>query len=185
MEAAGLLRVAGFEPESIVDGPGLRFTIFFQGCPHHCPGCHNPETHSFDGGKLLSAEDILAKVCSNELLSGVTFSGGEPMEQASKILPLAREIRKRGLNIVIFTGYLYETLLQKAAQNPDITELLSLAMLLVDGPFVLEKKSLELLYRGSSNQRLIDLPKSLKSGRVVLWKSEFESVFPPMERDWF
>lgn len=184
MEKPGLLRVAGFESESIVDGPGLRFTVFFQGCPHHCPGCHNPETHSYEGGRLLSAEDILAKVLANELLSGVTFSGGEPMEQASSLLPLAKKIREHGLNLVIFTGYLYETLLKKAEQNPDITALLSLAMLLVDGPFVLEKKSLELLYRGSSNQRLIDLPKSLASGKVVLWQSDFESVFPPIEHDW-
>lgn len=172
-----MLRLAGIEPESIVDGPGIRLTVFVQGCPHHCVGCHNPETHDFEGGTLVSISEILEQIDENPLLSGVTFSGGEPFEQAKALLSLAKEVKKRSLHLTIFTGYLFERLLEKGKQDNAILELLSLADLLVDGPFILAKKSLELQFRGSSNQRLIDVQKTLAAGgQIHFWRSSFESL---------
>ncbi len=169
------LRIAGIEPESIVDGPGIRLTVFVQGCPHHCPGCHNPETHDFSGGHFITVEEILKMIDDNELLNGVTFSGGEPMEQAAQLVPLAREIKERGLDLTIFTGYRYEKLLEKTKENPAIFELLTFADLLVDGPFILAERSLDLKFCGSKNQRLIDAQKTIfGDGSIVLWKSKFD-----------
>lgn len=171
------LRIAGIEPESIVDGPGIRLTVFVQGCPHHCLGCHNPETHDFDGGTIMPITTILDSIDENPLLSGVTFSGGEPFGQVQPLLELAREVKKRSLHLTIFTGYLFENLLEKAKQEPNILELLSLTDLLVDGPFILSKKSLELQFRGSSNQRLIDVQKTLaNTGKICFWHSAFENL---------
>ncbi len=175
-----LLRIAGIEPESIVDGPGIRLTLFVQGCPHHCPGCHNPETHDFQGGHLIAIETVLRMIDENELLDGVTFSGGEPMVHARKLLPLAREIKDRNLHLTIFTGFLYEDLLEKSKAEPEIFELLSYADLLVDGPFILARKSLELKFRGSDNQRLIDVQKTLFENKdikiPILWQSKFDEI---------
>ena len=164
----GTLRLAGVVRESIVDGPGLRFTIFCQGCPHGCEGCHNPATHDFAGGYDCDIAKILAAIDENPLLDGVTFSGGEPMCQPEAFLTIAREVKKRGLNIVAFTGYLYEDLLEMAKTNAALSELLPLIDLLVDGPFVLNERDLTLKFRGSANQRVIDVPKSLASGEVCI-----------------
>ena len=101
------LRIAGIEPESFVDGPGIRMTIFTQGCHHNCPGCQNPKTHDFNGGHFIDIEEILDMIEENPLLDGITFSGGDPMDQAAALIPLAREIKERGMNLVIFTGYTY------------------------------------------------------------------------------
>ena len=106
------LRIAGIEPESFVDGPGIRMTIFTQGCHHNCPGCQNPQTHDFNGGHFIDIEEILSMIDENPLLDGITFSGGDPMDQALALVPLAREIKERGLNLVIFTGYTFEYLQQ-------------------------------------------------------------------------
>ncbi len=181
MESAfELLRIAGIEPESIVDGPGIRLTVFTQGCPHHCPGCHNPETHDFNGGHFIAIEEILRMIGDNPLLDGVTFSGGDPFVQAKQLIPLAREIKERGLHLTIFTGYLYERLLELGkTERPEFLELLSFADLLVDGPFILAQRSLELQFKGSFNQRLIDVQKTLFEGDpldIVLWKSKFEDL---------
>jgi len=170
------LRIAGIVPESFVDGPGIRLAVFTQGCGHHCPGCHNPETHDFSGGHFIEIQEILDMIEENPLLDGVTFSGGDPMEQAAALVPLAREIKERGLNLVIFTGYLYEYLVAHAEERPEFLELLTFADILIDGPFVLSKRSLELMYRGSSNQRIIDVQKSLVEGHVVLHKIQLEEM---------
>lgn len=162
------LRIAGIEPESFVDGPGIRLTVFTQGCPHHCPGCHNPQTHDFEGGHYISREEILDMIEENPLLDGITFSGGEPFAQAAALVPLAREIKERGYNLIIYTGYTYERLVESAPEKPELLELLSFADMLVDGPFVLAKRSLELKFRGSTNQRLVDVQESLSAGHVVL-----------------
>lgn len=168
------LRIAGIVPGSIVDGPGIRFVIFTQGCPHHCPGCHNPQTHDPGGGSEADIPSILARIDSDPLLSGVTFSGGEPFFQAAALVPLAEAVKAWGKNLMIYTGYLYEQLLHRT--QPGVRELLNLADLLVDGPFLQEAKDLTLPYRGSSNQRVIDLVKTRKAGEIVLYRSEYEDL---------
>ena len=151
------LKVSGIIEESIVDGPGLRFTIFTQGCPHRCPGCHNPQTHDFDGGKWMTVEELIGMFDADPLLAGMTFSGGEPFCQPAPLLLLARLVKARGKSVVIYSGYTIEALMEMAAGNKAIDELLSLCDLLIDGPFIEQYKDLDLLLRGSSNQRILDL----------------------------
>ena len=161
------LRLAGVIRESIVDGPGMRMTIFTQGCPHNCEGCHNPQTHSFDGGYISHPENILKAIDADPILKGVTFSGGEPFMQAEALAMLAEEIHKRGLKVLSYTGFTYEELLQSFEKHPDREKLLRQCDYLIDGRFVLALRSLDLKFRGSSNQRIIDVKKSLESGKVV------------------
>ena len=172
------IRIAGVVSDSIVDGPGLRLSIFVQGCPHHCEGCQNPETHDFEGGIEFDTEDFISRVrdeiIHNPILAGVTSTGGEPIAQVSAVLKIAEAVRELGKNVVLFTGYTYEELLKMSDDEPDIKKLLALCMLLVDGRFILEQKSLQLKFRGSSNQRLIDPAASLKCGEMVPWKSKFD-----------
>ena len=151
---AAVLRVSGIVEESIVDGPGLRYVVFTQGCPHHCKGCHNPQTHSFEGGFLLSAEAALSQLQENPLLSGITLSGGEPFEQAEALCALAKGVKAQGKNVMTYTGYVFEALL--ARNDPWINRLLDLTDILVDGPYKEELRDLELQFRGSANQRLLD-----------------------------
>ena len=160
------LRLAGTVEDSIVDGPGIRYTIFVQGCPHHCPGCHNPQTHDFAGGYLANPKVLLEEIRKNPLLSGVTFSGGEPFCQPEALADLGREIKKLGKHLMIYTGYTWEQLLQM--DDPDVRALLRQCDVLVDGPFLQEQRDLTLRFRGSRNQRLIDVPASLAQSRVVL-----------------
>lgn len=170
------LRIAGIEPESFVDGPGIRMTIFTQGCHHNCPGCQNPQTHDFNGGHYIEIEEILDMIEENPLLDGITFSGGDPMDQAAALIPLAREIKERGMNLVIFTGYTYERLMELTQEHPEMFELLTFADILIDGPFILAKRSLELKFRGSSNQRIIDVQESLSQGHVVLHQIQLDEM---------
>ena len=162
------IRINGIVNDSIVDGPGLRLTVFVQGCPHRCPGCHNPETHDPKGGRPTDTEDILRLMKENPLLDGLTLSGGEPFEQPEACLELAKAAKDRGLGVWIYSGYSYETLLKikKAA----IKGLLDTCDVLADGPFLLAERSLELDFRGSRNQRLIDLKASRDAGRAALWQ---------------
>ena len=170
------LRLAGVIRESIVDGPGIRMTLFGQGCPHGCKGCHNPETHDPDGGYISNPENILKAIDQNPLLQGVTFSGGEPFFQAEAFAELGEAIKKKGLHIMTYSGYTFEEIFEGAKQGaPGWKELLAVTDILVDGRFVLEEKSLNLLFRGSKNQRLINVPKSLEKGEAVLWDPEEES----------
>lgn len=170
------LRIAGVEPESFVDGPGIRFSIFTQGCSHNCLGCHNPQTHDFNGGHLISLKELLEMIQENPLLDGVTLSGGDPMFQAKALVPLAREIKEMGLNLVIFSGFTYERLMSMKDQMPECLELLTFADILVDGPFVLAQRCLDLKFRGSKNQRLIDVQMSLSEGRVVLHQIQLDEM---------
>lgn len=151
-----MLMLSGIEPESIVDGPGIRYVLFTQGCPHACPGCHNPKTHPFEGGFPADIPAILQEVRENPLLKGVTFSGGEPFCQAGELAKLAKQLRAQNprLDLLIFTGYTLEQLL---AMGVEAVELLEQADWLVDGRFLLEERDLTLRFRGSRNQRLIDL----------------------------
>ena len=169
------LRIAGTVNDSIVDGPGIRYTIITQGCPHHCPGCHNPQTHDFAGGQDADVEKILEEIFNNPILSGVTFSGGEPFCQAEALVPIAEAIKEKGKHLMIYTGYLLEHL--QKMENAGVQRLLELADVIVDGPFILAEKNLTLSYRGSENQRVIDMVKTRKSGEVVLYRSEYEDLW--------
>lgn len=167
-ELTGCIRLAGVVRESIVDGPGIRLTVFVQGCPHHCPGCHNPDTHDPLGGYDCALQKILDAFDADPLLRGVTLSGGEPFEQADSLLPLAQAICRRGKDVVAYSGYTFEELLEKGKKEPAVLELLSLCCLLVDGRFIKAQRDLSLRFRGSRNQRLIDPQQSLKTGKSVL-----------------
>ncbi len=171
------LRIAGIIRESIVDGNGLRFVVFGQGCPHHCPGCHNPQTHDFAGGKFVSIESLLREIGQNPLLRGVTFSGGEPFVQPEGFAALARGIQKLPghLDITVYSGYTYEQLLEL----PGAGELLDLCDYLIDGPFLREQRDISLKFRGSRNQRFIDLNQTRRAGRVVL---AMEKTLPARKR---
>ena len=169
------LRIAGTVKDSIVDGPGIRYVIFTQGCPHHCPGCHNPQTHAFDGGNEADCQKILKEIFDSPLLSGVTFSGGEPFCQPELLASMAEEIKRRGIHLMIYTGYLLEHL--QKMENPYIARLLELADIVVDGPFVEAEKNLTLSFRGSENQRVIDMVKTRSTGEIVLYRSEYEDLW--------
>ena len=161
------MRIADTVSDSIVDGPGLRFTVFTQGCPHHCPGCHNPETHDPAGGREVSVSELEEEMGKNPLIDGLTLSGGDPFCQAAECADLARLAHEKGLNVWTYTGYTYERLLE--GDLPGALELLEQTDVLVDGPFLLAEKSYEALFRGSTNQRLIDVKQSKAAGHVVLW----------------
>lgn len=153
----GRLRIASIIDESIVDGPGLRLVVFCQGCPHHCPGCHNPETHDPAAGYWLDLESILERYRENPLLAGITFSGGEPFAQAESLALMARAIHDLGGDVITYTGFVYEDLKARPlSDRPGVLELLAETDLLVDGPYRQSLRSLELAFRGSSNQRLLD-----------------------------
>ncbi|NCC15176.1 MAG: anaerobic ribonucleoside-triphosphate reductase activating protein [Clostridia bacterium] len=164
------IRLSGVVNDSIVDGAGMRLTVFTQGCPHHCLGCHNPQTHDPQGGYIGDTDFILAALAENPLLDGVTLSGGEPLDQPAACTQIAAGAKKLGLNVWAYTGYLWENLLEKG--TPDVLRLLQHIDVLIDGPFLKDERSLELLFCGSKNQRIIDVKKSLESGSIVLWKAQ-------------
>lgn len=169
MKKADTLRLAGIVRESIVDGPGIRFTVFCQGCPHDCPGCHNPETHDFAGGSDCTIARLMEEIDKNPLLAGVTFSGGEPLCQSEAFLQMAKQVKQRNLSLTIFSGYTFEEILIMSEENSNVKELLELTDILIDGPFVYEEKDLTLQFRGSRNQRVIDMNQTRKVGKMVLW----------------
>jgi anaerobic ribonucleoside-triphosphate reductase activating protein len=169
---ADTIRLYGLVTDSIVDGPGYRTSIFTQGCPHHCPGCHNPESHAPDGGTVWTLDDVEKKFSDNPLLNGITLSGGEPFLQPAACAELARRAHQKGLNVWTYTGYLYEKLLEMAKTDAAVGALLNATDVLVDGPFLLAERSLELEFCGSRNQRLIDVPKTRAAGTVTLYRAE-------------
>ena len=155
------IQISGIERESIVDGEGVRYVIFTQGCPHNCPGCHNPQTHASDGGKEISVQtiinDIMTNAAYNHLIQGITFSGGEPFLWADELATIGKIAHTYGLDVWTYTGYTYEELLEKSKDDPRVKKLLDVTDYLVDGPFVLAEKDLTLKFRGSRNQRIIHL----------------------------
>ena len=161
------LNLSGVVSESIVDGPGIRMTIFTQGCPHHCKGCHNPETWPFEPRHPGDIDKILAIAVKNPILQGLTFSGGEPFCQAEALAELAQKCHENGLNVMSYSGYTFEELLAGSDEKPEWRHLLENLDYLVDGPFILEERSLMLLFRGSKNQRFLDVPESLRQGKAV------------------
>jgi anaerobic ribonucleoside-triphosphate reductase activating protein len=162
------MRIAGLIHESVADGPGIRSVVFAQGCPRTCPGCQNMECIDLNGGKVLEDKEILETIEKIKLIRGVTFSGGEPFLQAEAFAGLAKHFKEKGLDIMTYTGYTWEELLNLGSQNHQVMELLSVSDYLVDGPFVENQKDLNLAFRGSKNQRVIDVSESLKNKTVVL-----------------
>lgn len=162
------LKVSGIVAESIVDGPGIRYVIFAQGCNHYCKGCHNPSTFDVNGGSLIEIDELMKQIEKNPLLKGVTFSGGEPFLQAGAFAELAKKCHSIGLDVIAYTGYTFEDLISGFCDHPDWKCLLENIDILIDGPFIEEKKSLMLLFRGSSNQRILDTRLSLIQKQPVL-----------------
>ncbi len=162
------LAVPYIQKDSIVDGEGIRSVIWTQGCPHHCPGCHNPETHSFTDGYEVEIENLFEELDKLESQNGITFSGGDPMMQPEACTLLARYGRKRGLDIWCYTGFKYEELIEMSKYKPAILDFLKEIDVLIDGKFMLEQKSFDVIFRGSKNQRIIDIPKSLETKKTIL-----------------
>jgi len=162
------VRLAGIVNESVTDGPGLRTTFFFQGCSHHCPGCHNPQTWDFKEGSEYELETIFGQIVDSPLIRGVTLSGGDPLYQPAAARHIAEEYQKRGKDVWVYTGFTWEELVTQGDQN--IMSLLEKCNVLVDGPFIQSKADLSLPFRGSSNQRLIAVHESLKSGKIMEYK---------------
>lgn len=160
---------ADLQTDSIVDGPGLRSVLWTQGCSHHCPGCQNPQTWDFNGGGLVPIDMVLEAIDELEYQDGITFSGGDPMFQPEACNIIAKYAKEKGLNIWVYTGFTYEELMKLAQRKKAYLEFLKKIDVLVDGRFIEEKKDLSLLFRGSSNQRLIDMPKTLEKGNIVLF----------------
>ncbi len=166
------IRLYGTVSESIVDGPGIRFVIFVQGCPHHCPGCHNPLSHDPEGGTLTDTAALWDEILAHPYIDGITFSGGEPFTHAAALAEIGRAAREKGLNVMTYSGYTWERLLDMADSDPGIKSLLTVTNYLVDGPFVLAERDLTLKYRGSRNQRILDItcyPNSAEA--AALWDS--------------
>ena len=159
------IKIAGIVEESIVDGPGIRFVIFTQGCPHKCIGCHNPQTHDFNMGRYENIDKLAQKIDENPLLSGITLSGGEPFLQPLELVKLIEKIKNKNLNVITYTGFTYEQLIQ--SKNKNVLEFLNKTDILIDGKFDESKKDDNLLFRGSSNQRAIDVKLSLKNNKIV------------------
>ncbi|WP_418790548.1 anaerobic ribonucleoside-triphosphate reductase activating protein [Phosphitispora sp. TUW77] len=162
------IRVAGIIEESVVDGPGIRIVVFAQGCPRFCKGCHNPAALDPAGGYDMEENEILNLIEKTKLAKGVTFSGGEPFMQATAFVRLGKKVRQKGLDIMTYTGYTWEELFKISEDAPAVRELIEISDYLVDGPYMEAKKDLTLPFRGSANQRIIDVRKSLQTAEVVI-----------------
>lgn len=159
-----MLKLAGIVDDSIVDGPGIRLTVFCQGCPHHCEECQNPETWEFAGGEEYKEEQIVKIVKANPLVKGVTFSGGEPFCQAAGFTKLAKILKTEGYEVASYTGYTFEQLIHGTDEQKDLMKNIDV---LIDGPFMIGLRSLSLIYRGSSNQRILDARESILKGKAI------------------
>ena len=156
---------ADIQPDSILDGSGISTVIWFQGCLHNCKGCQNPETHDMNGGIVVDVDELKMKLKNLKYQSGITLSGGDPFFQPEAALEIAKFAKSVGLNVWAYTGFTYEALLSDKSR----LDLLKNVDVLVDGKFMMDKKSLNCKFRGSTNQRLIDVKKSLEAGGVVLY----------------
>ena len=157
---------ADLQSDSIVDGEGIRTVIWTQGCPHNCPGCHNPDTHDFDDGLLVDVEEINKRLDGIKYQDGITFSGGDPLCQPEACLEIAKHAKELGMNIWCYTGYTFEQLMIISKAKPAVLDFLKTVDVLIDGKFLIEEKSLDCAFRGSKNQRIIDVKKSLRENRV-------------------
>ena len=177
-----ILLASELQKDSIVDGEGLRAVIWTQGCPHHCFGCHNEHTHSFKGGYIKSVEDLKQEISELKGHNGITLSGGEPLMQITAITEIAKYARSLKLNVWCYTGFTYEQIEDMITKDERYKEFLNYVDVLIDGKFMIEQKSLNLKYRGSKNQRIINVKKTLKAGHVCTIKKHeketgFESIY--------
>ena len=163
---------ADLQTDSIVDGPGLRAVVWTQGCRHHCKGCQNPQTWTFNGGGLVPIKMVLEAIDELEYHTGITFSGGDPMYQPEACMKIAKYAKKKGLNIWVYTGFTYEELIKLSKKEPVYSEFLKVIDVLVDGRFVLAERDLSMLFRGSRNQRLIDVQKTLATNEICLFDEQ-------------
>jgi len=165
----GYVRLASpeIQSDSIVDGEGIRSVIWFQGCPHHCKECQNPETWAFAGGYETKIEELKEKIAELEFQAGVTFSGGDPMAQPEALAELAKCVHDNNMNVWVYTGYTFEELMELVKKNKIYQEVLENIDVLVDGRFEIKKKSFDVKFRGSTNQRILDVPKSLKAKKAI------------------
>ena len=173
-EIVSILRIAGYKKHSFVDGPGVRFALFTQGCPHGCPGCHNPETWDERGGLLTDTEEIIGILRSTHYLDGITISGGEPLMQPLAVREIAEEAQALGLGVWMYTGWTFEQILEGHAGSAAL-QVLEEVDVLVDGRFIISRAYGGIsdgtpVWCGSSNQRLIDVRQSLIAGHVVLYR---------------
>lgn len=173
------IRLASLIHDSIVDGEGLRSVIFTQGCPHKCPGCHNPKTIPFDKGKILYIDDVLDEVLKRDLKK-VTFSGGEPFMQAESCYNIAKVLKEKGYNLWSYTGFTFERLIK--LEDPYVHKFLSQLDILVDGPFILNQRNLSILFRGSENQRILDVQNSLKENKPIVSEKYKDPENPPLAK---
>lgn len=176
-----MIRICGVVRESIVDGPGLRFVLFTQGCLHHCPGCHNPESHPLEGGYEVTTEKVLEEFGKNPLLKGLTLSGGDPILQAGELVDLCRAVHAMGKDVMTYTGYTYEELMEMQKTDEGVRDLLLETDTLVDGRFIMAQRDLTLVYKGSRNQRIIDMNRTRAEGRIVLDPIEEQNIRPEEE----
>ncbi len=156
------------QEDSVVDGLGVRTVIWTQGCGHKCPGCHNPSTHDFDSGELVDVEDVISALDQLERQDGITFSGGDPFYQPKACSIIAKYCHKINLNVWCYTGFTYEQLIDSSKKNEDIMSFLKQIDILVDGPFIMARRSFDVPFRGSDNQRVIDVKKSLQYHKIIL-----------------
>ncbi len=168
-----MIRVADIYKESIVDGEGYRMAIFLQGCNHHCKGCHNPQTWDFNGGTEMEISDII-DMYNSDIMDGITLSGGDPFFQADKLQELFNYCEDKSVSLWAYTGFIFDEFLKYINNEPcdnrindSMINMLKYTEVVVDGPFILEQRTVEALYRGSTNQRLVDVKKSLAENRVV------------------
>lgn len=158
---------APLQPDSVVDGYGVRTVVWTQGCSHNCPFCQNPQTHDFDGGYEMDLDELLLEIKNLEGQDGITLSGGDPLFQIDASLEIAKYSKSIGLNVWCYSGFTYEQIYSMGNSNPIYREFLEYIDVLVDGKFEIENKSMNALFRGSTNQRLVDTKKSLELGFVV------------------
>ncbi len=164
------IRLSGITKESIVDGLGFRYVVYAQGCNHNCKGCHNPSTHSFEGGKIMDIDNILNEIKKNPMLDGITCSGGECFEKAEQFAHIAKGVKSMGLNVWAYTGYTMEEILKAKDERNGWNDFIKHIDVLVDGEYQENKKDLSLCFRGSSNQRIIDMQRTLNTGELSLLK---------------
>ena len=170
-----MLELSAIVTDSIVDGPGIRATVFSQGCPHHCEGCHNPETWPFGCGTPIEEEAVVSIIRENPLCRGVTFSGGEPFAQAEAFCKLAGLLKAQGYEVASYTGFTFEQLCKGTDAQKALLETIDV---LIDGPYIQAQRTLEAPFRGSRNQRILDVKASLAAGHAVettspRWRGEY------------
>lgn len=178
----GKIRLFGVANDSIVDGPGLRYSVYTQGCSHACPGCHNKDSWDFEGGYVVDTDELIEDIESNKLINDVTLSGGDPFQQPEAVAELAKKLADKHYNMWAYSGYTLEELIEMSKTNKNISDILEVIDVLVDGPFIESKKSLELHWKGSSNQRVIDMKAYRQTGEIKIW--EDKSVDYEIPENW-